>query len=66
MKTTNEGLKLYLNLVNKHLTRKIKLYEAYGNTYIKKESGNDTVFCGTKKQVYDFLVGLELVLNEQL
>ena len=66
MKTTNENLKFYLNLVNKHLAKKIKLYEAYGNTYIKTESGNDTVFCGTKKQVYDFLVGLERVLNEQI
>ncbi len=66
MKTTNENLKFYLNLVNKSLTRKIKLYDAYGNTYIKTESGNDTVFFGTKKQVYDFLVGLERVLNEQL
>jgi len=66
MKTTNENLKFYLNLVNQHLAKKIKLYEAYGNVYVKKEIGNDTVFCGTKKQVYDFLVGLERVLNEQI
>ena len=65
MKTTNEGLKLYLNLVNKHLTRKIKLYDAYGNTYIKTESGNETVFCGTKLLAYDFLVGFERILSEQ-
>lgn len=45
----------YLNLVNNHLTKKIKLYYAYGQTYVKTESGNETLFCGTEKQVYYYL-----------
>ena len=65
MKTTNEGLKFYLNLVNKRLSKKLVIREAYGNTYIKTESGNETVFCGTKLLAYDFLVGFERILSEQ-
>lgn len=61
MKRTN----FYLNLVNSHLTKKIKLYYAYGETYVKTESGNETLFCGTEKQVYYYLVGVERLLNEQ-
>ena len=66
MKTTNENVKFCLNLVNLCLSKKLRLYEAYGNTYIKKGPDNDIVFYGTKKQVFDFLVGLERVLNEQI
>lgn len=61
MKRTN----FYLNLVNNHLAKKIKLYYAYGQTYVKTELGNDTLFCGTEEQVYNYLVGVEQLLNEQ-
>jgi hypothetical protein len=61
MKRTN----FYLNLVNNHLSKKIKLFYAYGQMYVKTELGNETLFCGTEKQVYDYLVGVERLLSEQ-
>ena len=63
MKTKKE-LNNVTDIVNEKLTNKIYLYEAYGNTYVKFVDGNDTVFCGTKTQVYDFLIGLYRIFNQ--
>lgn len=64
MKTKKE-LNNLAELLNENLSNKIHLCEEYGNTYVKMQEGNDTVFCGTKTQVYYFLVGLYRILTNK-
>ena len=65
MRTTNEQIDFYLNLVNENLTKKLKVINEYGFCYVKNQEGNDLIICGTKNQVYFFLVGLNRILTNK-
>ena len=61
MKTTNESLKFYLRLVNSG-SDVIYLQQENGTNNIKTTKGNELIFSGTKKEVYNFLVGVYRIM----
>jgi len=61
MRTTNESLKFYLRLVNSG-SNTIYLQQENGTNNIKTTKGNELIFSGTKKEVYNFLVGVYRIM----
>lgn len=58
MKTTKEKVRFYIDLINRCQPTQITLYQANGTNYIKKLGDCETVFVGTLKECYNFLVGV--------
>jgi hypothetical protein len=61
MKTTNESIKFYLELVNRG-SNAIYLQQENATNNIKTTHGNELIFSGTKKEVYKFLVGIYRII----
>jgi len=61
MRTTTESIKLYLELVNSG-SNTIYLQQENGCHNIKTTDGNELIFSGTKKEVYNFLVGVYRIM----
>lgn len=57
MRTTTEDIKFYLELVNSG-NNTIYLQQENGTNNIKTTKGHELIFSGTKKEVYNFLVGV--------
>ena len=57
MKTTNESIKFYLELIDNG-SNTIYVQQENGCNNIKTTKGNELIFSGTKKEVYNFLVGV--------
>lgn len=57
MKTTTESINFYLGMVNNG-SNAIYLQQENGSNNIKTTKGNELIFSGTKKEVYNFLVGV--------
>ena len=55
MRTTNEGIKFYLGMIDNG-SNTIYLQQENGTNNIKTTNGNELIFSGTKKEVYNFLV----------
>ena len=69
MKTKNEELhsdiRFYVQLINtlKKEDRAIYWNFEYGKSWIKTGIGNEVLFCGTKKETFNFLLGLARFLQ---
>jgi len=61
MKTTTEDIKFYLGLVNNG-SNTIYVQQENGCNNIKTTDGNKLIFSGTKKEVYNFLVGVYRII----
>jgi len=61
MRTTNESIKFYLEMVNNG-SNTIYLQKENGTNNIKTTNGNQLIFSGTKKEVYNFLVGVYRIM----
>ena len=61
MKTTNESIKFYLELIDNG-GKTIYLQQENGTNNIKTKNGNELIFSGTKKEVYKFLVGIHRIM----
>lgn len=61
MRTTNESIELYLGLVNNG-SNAIYLQQENGCNNIKTTDGNELIFSGTKREVYNFLVGIYRIM----
>ena len=61
MKTTNESIKFYLELVDNGRNT-IYVQQGNGCTSVKTTNGNELIFSGTKKEVYNFLVGVYRIM----
>ena len=61
MKTTNESINFYLEMVNNG-SNTIYLQQENGTNNIKTTNGNELIFSGTKKEVYNFLVGVYRII----
>jgi len=57
MKTTKESIEFYLGLVDNG-SNTIYVQQENGRNNVKTTNGNELIFSGTKKEVYNFLVGL--------
>ena len=57
MRTTNESIEFYLGLVDNG-SNTIYVQQENGRNNVKTTNGNELIFSGTKKEVYNFLVGL--------
>ena len=57
MKATNESIEFYLGLVNNG-SNTIYVQQENGTNNVKTTDGNELIFSGTKKEVYNFLVGV--------
>ena len=58
MKTRKENVRFYIDLVNGCQSTQITLYSANGTNYIKKLGDGETIFIGTLKECYNFLLGV--------
>ncbi len=63
MKTTNEQIKFYVNVVNELQETKISVHKEYGRIWIKTDNGNQIIFGGTKGETFNFLLGLARFLQ---
>ena len=61
MKKTNESIKFYLELVDNG-SNTIYLQQENGTNNVKTTNGNQLIFSGTKKEVYNFLVGVYRIM----
>jgi hypothetical protein len=61
MKTTNESIKFYLELIDNG-SKTIYLQQENATNNIKTTKGNELIFSGTKKEVYKFLVGIYRIM----
>jgi len=61
MRTTNEQIKFYLEMVDNG-SNTIYLQQENGTNNIKTTKGNELIFSGTKKEVYNFLVGVYRIM----
>ena len=61
MKATNESIKFYLGLVNNG-SNTIYVQQENGTNNVKTTNGNQLIFSGSKKEVYNFLVGLYRIM----
>ena len=61
MKTTKESIEFYLGLVDNG-SNTIYLQKENGTNNIKTTNGNELIFSGSKKEVYNFLVGLYRIM----
>ena len=61
MRTTNESIRFYLSLVNGE-TGDLYIQSENGTNNIKTTNGNQLIFSGTKKEVYNFLVGVYRIM----
>jgi len=57
MKTTNESIEFYLGLVDNG-SNTIYVQQENGTNNVKTTNGNELIFSGSKKEVYNFLVGV--------
>ena len=57
MKTTKESIRFYSSLVNGE-TGKLYIQSENGTNNVKTTKGNELIFSGTEKEVYNFLVGV--------
>lgn len=57
MKTTNESIEFYLGLVDNG-SNTIYVQQENGTNNVKTTNGNELIFSGTKREVYNFLVGV--------
>jgi len=62
MKTTTEGIKFYLGMIDNG-SNTIYLQQENGCHNIKTTNGNELIFSGTKKEVYKFLVGVYRIMS---
>ena len=61
MRTTNESIKFYLGMVDNG-SNTIYLQQENGCSNIKTTNRNELIFSGTKKEVYNFLVGVYRIM----
>ena len=61
MKATNESIKFYLGLVNNG-SNTIYVQQENGTNNVKTTNGNELIFSGSKKEVYNFLVGVYRIM----
>jgi hypothetical protein len=61
MRTTKESIEFYLGLVDNG-SNTIYVQQENGTNNIKTKEGNQLIFSGTKKEVYNFLVGLYRIM----
>ena len=61
MKTTKESIKFYLEMIDNG-SNTIYLQQENGCSNIKTTNGNELIFSGTKKEVYNFLVGVYRIM----
>ena len=61
MKTTTESIRFYLGMVDNG-SNTIYLQQENGTNNIKTTNGNELIFSGTKKEVYNFLVGVYRIM----
>ena len=61
MKTTTEDIKFYLGMIDNG-SKTIYLQQENGSNNIKTTNGNKLIFSGTKKEVYNFLVGVYRIM----
>jgi len=61
MKTTKESINFYLELIDNG-SNTIYLQQENGTNNIKTTNGNQLIFSGTKKEVYNFLVGVYRIM----
>ena len=61
MKTTNESIKFYLGLVDNG-SNTIYVQQENGTNNVKTVNGNELIFSGTKKEVYNFLAGVYRIM----
>ena len=64
MRTTKESIRFYLGLVNGETGETGELYvqSENGTNNVKTTKGNYLIFSGTKKEVYNFLVGVYRII----
>ena len=64
MRTTKESIRFYLGLVNGETGETGELYvqSENGTNNVKTTKGNYLIFSGTKKEVYNFLVGVYRIM----
>jgi hypothetical protein len=61
MRTTKESIEFYLGLVDNG-SNTIYVQQENGRNNVKTTNGNELIFSGTKKEVYNFLVGLYRIM----
>ena len=61
MKTTNESIKFYLELIDNG-SNTIYVQQENGCNNVKTTNGHELIFSGSKKEVYNFLVGLYRIM----
>ena len=61
MKATNESIDFYLGLVDNG-SNTIYVQQENGTNNVKTTDGNELIFSGTKREVYNFLVGLYRIM----
>ena len=61
MRTTTESIKFYLGMIDNG-SKTIYLQQENGCNNIKTTNGNKLIFSGTKKEVYNFLVGVYRIM----
>ena len=61
MKTTNESIEFYLGLVDNG-SNTIYVQQENGTNNVKTTKGNELIFSGTKREVYNFLVGVYRIM----
>ena len=61
MRTTTEIIKFYLGMVDNG-SNTIYLQQENGYNNIKTTNGNQLIFSGTKKEVYNFLAGIYRIM----
>jgi len=61
MKTTKESINFYLELIDNG-SNTIYVRQENGCNNVKTINGNELIFSGTKKEVYNFLVGVYRIM----
>ena len=61
MKATNESIEFYLGLVDNG-SNTIYVQQENGTNNVKTTNGNQLIFSGSKKEVYNFLVGVYRIM----
>ena len=63
MRTTKESIRFYLSLVNgETIVEELYVQSENGTNNVKTIKGNYLIFSGTKKDVYNFLVGVYRIM----
>ena len=65
MRTTKESIRFYIGLINAETAETGELYlqQENGCNNIKTIKGDYLIFSGTKKEVYNFLVGVYRIMS---